>query len=98
MPPSVASIYCATLVALILSISKVMPSYSYYIKKGLVYIIIAAPSSRQPLSYTECTKANMRLSCNIHSISITKYIYYPTLLSHLVPYLSYYRVLNLIHH
>ena len=45
MPPSVASVYYAILVALILSISEVMPSYSHYIKKGLVYIIIMAPSS-----------------------------------------------------
>ena len=33
------------LITLIISISEVMPSYSYYIKKGLVYIIIAAPFS-----------------------------------------------------
>ena len=33
------------LITLIISISKIMPSYSYYIKKGLVYIIIAVPSS-----------------------------------------------------
>ena len=46
MPPSIASIYHAILVTLILSINKVMPSYFYYIKKGLIYIIIAAPSSR----------------------------------------------------
>ena len=46
IPPSVASIYYTTLITLILSINKVMPSYSYYIKKGLVYIVIIAPSSR----------------------------------------------------
>ena len=96
MPPSVASVYCTALVALILSISKVMPSCSCYIKKGLVYITITALSGRQPLSCAECIKANMRLSCNIHSVSNTKYIYYPTLLNYLVPYLSYYRVLDLI--
>ena len=33
------------LITLIISISKVMLSYSYYIKKGLIYIIITAPSS-----------------------------------------------------
>ena len=32
------------LITLIIFISEVMPSYSYYIKKGLVYIIIIAPS------------------------------------------------------
>ena len=45
IPPSVTSIHYATLITLILSISKVMPSCSYYIKKGLVYIIIVSPSS-----------------------------------------------------
>ena len=46
MPPSIASVCHTMLVALILSISEVMPSCSYCIKKGLVYIIIAALSSR----------------------------------------------------
>ena len=96
MPPSIASIYYAALVALILSISDVMPSCSYCIKKGLVYIIIAALSSHQPLSYTKYIKANMRSSCNVRSVSNAKYIYYPTLLNYLVPYLSYYKVLDLI--
>ena len=31
-------------IALIFLLSEIMPTYSYYIKKGLVYIIIAAPS------------------------------------------------------
>ena len=45
MPPFITSVYYAILVALILSISKIMPSCSYYVKKGLVYIAITAPSS-----------------------------------------------------
>ena len=47
MPPirSSASKYYNKLITLIISISKVIPSYSYYIKKGLTYIIIAASSS-----------------------------------------------------
>ena len=45
MPPSVASAYYTILIAFILSIGEVMPSYSCYIKKGLVYIIIASPFS-----------------------------------------------------
>ncbi len=53
MPPSIASIYCAVLITLILSISEVILSYSYYIKKGLIYIIIIALFSYSPLS---CTK------------------------------------------
>ncbi len=97
MPPSIASVHYAVLITLILSISKVIPSYSCYVKKGLVYITIISPSSRQPLSYTKYIKANMRLSYNIRSVSATKYIYHPTLLSHLVPCLSYRRVLNLIY-
>ena len=44
MPPSIATIYYAILVALILSIGEVIPSYSCYVKKGLVYIVIMALS------------------------------------------------------
>ena len=90
MPPSIASICRAVLVAFILSINKVMFSCSHYIKKGLIYITIIAPSSRQPLSYTMYIKANIYSSYNICSVSNTKYIYYPTLLSYLIPCLSYY--------
>ena len=42
MPPLLASARHAVLITFILSISKVIPSCFYYIKKGLVYIIIAA--------------------------------------------------------
>ena len=34
--------YYFKLVAVILSLNKIISTYSYYIKKGLVYIIIAA--------------------------------------------------------
>ena len=73
------------LVTLIISISKVIPSYSYYIKKGLVYIIIMAPFSHQPSSYTKYIKVNMRSSYNIYSISNAKYMCLLTLYSCLVP-------------
>ena len=96
MPPFIAFIYYTTLIALILSVSEVMPSCSCCIEKGLVYVTIVSLSSRQPLSYTKYTKANMRSSCNIHSVSATKYIYYPTLLNCLVLCLSCRRVLDLI--
>ena len=96
MPPSLTSVYYAALVAFILSVSEVMPSCSYYIKKGLVYIIIISLFGCQPLSCTKYIKVNICLSYNIYSISATKYIYYLTLLNCLVPYLSYYRVLDLI--
>ena len=74
-----------------------MPFYSYCVKKGLVYIIIIAPSSHQPLSYTKYIKANIYSSYNICSISNAKYIHYLTLYSLLVPCLICYRVLDLIH-
>ena len=84
MPPIRSSIfgYYNKLITFIISINKVIPSYSYYIKKGLVYITITAPSSRQSSSYTKYTKANIRSSYDIRSISNTKYtclltLYYP---------------------
>ena len=98
IPPSIASVCYTVLIALIFSISKVIPSCSHYIKKGLVYIAIASPSGRQPSSCTKYTKVNMRSSYNIYSVSAAKYIYYPTFLSRLVPCLSCYRVLDLIYY
>ena len=38
--------------------SEIMSPYSYYMKKGLVCIIIADPSSYQPSFYFKCTKLN----------------------------------------
>ena len=38
--------YYSKLVAVIFSLSKIISAYSYYIKKGLVYIIIIALSNR----------------------------------------------------
>ena len=35
--------YHSKLVAVILLLGKIMPTYSYYAEKGLVYIIIVAP-------------------------------------------------------
>ena len=98
MPPSVASVRHSAFIAFILSINKVMPSCSHCVKKGLVYITIMALSSCQPLSYAKCIKANIYLSYNVYSVSAIKYIYYPTLFSYLVPYLSCYRVLSLIYY
>ena len=53
------------LVTIILLLSKVILSYSYYMEKKLVYIIIAAPSSRQPSFYTKYTQVNIRSSYNV---------------------------------
>ena len=63
------------IVAVILLLSEIMPTYFYCVLKGLVYIIIIAPLGHQPSFYTKCTKLNMRLSCNIKSVSNTKYIF-----------------------
>ena len=52
-----------------------MPTYSRYIEKGLVYIIIIAPLGRQPSFYTKYTKLNIYLSYNICSVSNTKCIF-----------------------
>ena len=62
-------------VAIILLLSKIMPTYSYYVLKGLVYIIIIAPLGHQPFSYTKYIKLNMCLSYDIKSVFITKYTF-----------------------
>ena len=67
--------YYFKLVAVIFLLSKIMPTYSYYVEKGLVYIIIIAPLGCQPSSYTKYTKLNIRLSCNIKSVFNAKCIF-----------------------
>ena len=69
---SLASKHYTYTVTLILSLSVIIPTYSHYTKKKLVYIIIAAPSSHQPSSYSECIKLNIYSSYNIKSVSNTK--------------------------
>ena len=77
MPPirSLASKYCVYTIVVILSLSEIIPSYSYYKEKKLVYIIIITPSSHQPSFYFKYIKLNIRLSCNIKSVSNAKYIF-----------------------
>ena len=60
MPPIRSSTSeCRTLLTTSISLDgEIMSPYSCYAKKGLVYIIITAPFSRQSSSYLECTKAN----------------------------------------
>ena len=53
------------LVAIILLLGKIMPTYSYCIEKGLVYITIIALFSCQPSLYTKCTKLNMHTLYNV---------------------------------
>ena len=64
--------YYFKLIAIILSLNKIMPTCSHYTKKGLVYIIIIAPLGRQLSFYTKCIKLNIRLSCDIRLISNAK--------------------------
>ena len=63
------------LVGVIFLLGKIMPTYSYYVKKGLVYITIIALLGYQPSSYTKYTKLNMRLSYNIRLVSNIKCIF-----------------------
>jgi len=59
-PPSSSTARWSRTVAIILSLGGIMPSlYSRYAKEGLVYVALASPSSRQPSSCLECTKANV---------------------------------------
>jgi hypothetical protein len=68
--------YRSKLVTIILLFSKIMPSYSCYTEKGLVYIIITALFSYQPSSCSKYTKLNIYLSCNVCSISDAKCVYF----------------------
>ena len=63
------------LVAVIFLLSEIIPTYSYCVLKGLIYIIIIAPLGRQPFSYIKYTKLNMRSSYNIKLVSNAKYIF-----------------------
>ena len=62
---SSASERYACVVAVILLLSEIMPTYSRCVLKGLVYIAIIALLGRQSFFYIKCTKLNIRLSCNI---------------------------------
>ena len=69
---SLAFKYCAYVIAIILLFSEIMPTYSYYMLKGLVCITIIALLGCQPSSYTKYTKLNIRLSCDVRSVSNAK--------------------------
>ena len=68
--------YYTRVVAVILLLSKIMPTYSRCVLKGLVYIIIIALFSCQPFFYTKYTKSNIYSSCDVRSVSIAKYIFF----------------------
>ena len=50
---SLASKRRACVIAVILLLSEIMPTYSRYVLKGLVYIAIIALLGRQPFSYAK---------------------------------------------
>ena len=72
---SLVSERCAYIISIILLLSKIMPFYSCFAEKKLVYIIIIALFGCQPSSYSKYTKLNMYLSCNIKSVFNTKYTF-----------------------
>ena len=87
---------CAYVVAIIFLLSKIIPTYSCYVLKGLVYIIIIAPLGRQSSFYTKYTKLNIRSSYDIRLVSNAKYtffIYFYILQSLRLSYLICLRVL-----
>ena len=77
IPPvrSLASKRRTYIVAVILLLSEIMPTYSRCVLKGLIYIIIIAPLGCQPSFYTKYTKLNIHLSCNIRLVFNAKYAF-----------------------
>ena len=75
MPPvrSSASKRHTCVIAVILLLSEIMPTYSCCVLKGLVYITIIAPLGRQPSSCTKYTKLNIHSSYNVKLVSDAKY-------------------------
>ena len=52
---------------------------SYYIKKGLVCVMITEPSSHQPSSCSKCTKSNTYVLYDVRSVSFNKCIFFTCL-------------------
>ena len=80
--PFIRSLASVRYVLLATSISlngEIMSPCSCCAKKKLVYIIIAAFSSRQPSFYFKCTKLNIYLSCDIQSVLNIEYAFLPIL-------------------
>ena len=63
----------ALLTASIFLNKEIISSYSHYIKKGLVYIIIIKPSNCQPCFCTKCTKLNTYALYNMRLVPLNKY-------------------------
>ena len=76
--PAVKLIVFKRCVLLAISISlnsEIISPYSYYAKKGLVYIIIIDSFNYQPFSYSEYTKLNTCVLYNVRLVSFNKYIF-----------------------
>ena len=82
---SLVSKHCTYIIAMILSLGEIMPIYSYYAEKKLIYIIITAPSNRQfflvlnvPNQIYVClTILNQYLTLNIYLNFLIILIVYP---------------------
>ena len=72
---------CALLATFISLNREIISPYSHYIKKGLVYITIINPFSRQLFSYAKCTKLNTRMSCDMRLVSFNKYAFFAYFIS-----------------
>ena len=67
---------CRTFLTISISLNReIIRPYSYYVKKGLVYIIITNPFSCQPFFYTKYTKLNTYILYNMRSVSFNKYAF-----------------------
>ena len=77
MPPIKLSVSeYHTLLTICISLDgEIISPYSYYMEKGLVYIIITDPFSRQPFFYTKYTKLNTCILYNMRLVSLNKYIF-----------------------
>ena len=80
MPP-IRSFTSKRRILLTISISlnkEIISPYSYYVKKGLVYIIITEFFSYQSFFYAKCTKLNIYVLCDMYLIPLNKYrfLYY----------------------
>ena len=94
--------YYALLTTSISLNGEIISPYSCYTKKGLVYIIIISPSSRQPAFYSKCTKAKTYLLYDVRLVPLNKYkfLHYVrryTYYNLQLPYFNCLRVLGVIY-
>ena len=73
---SLAFKYCTLFASSIAFNGEIMSPCSYYMKKGLVYIVITDLSSHQPSFYSKYTKLNTYALCNMRSVSLNKCIFF----------------------